>query len=940
MHYSYVQLRRLFLWVAFALFFMPGFAQSPAKRAMDHADVDGWKTIENESLSPDGRFLTYALQPRQGDSEVVLVRTATEETWTFPRASAPHLSADGEVLAFLIKPPLDSLKAMRRRKADKDSLPPDTLALYHIERGTLTRIPDVDRYLLPEKWGGWIAYEREDTLAAVGRSKNGESRTLVLRDLETGAEEVFRGVETYTAAEEEARLLIAREAIDSTVMPGLFLFDGDARRLLTLRSGEATYAQLALSADGSRAAFLAHRDSSDRPAPPFALFAWQVGQDSAVEVAAAEAAFLPNEWTISENGSLRFSEDGTKLFFGMAPPPIQQDTSLLEEEIVQVEVWSYTDDRLYTEQEVDKNADAKRTYDVVWHLDNDRIVPLADHKMPELVYGDERNANVALGVWEQPYLKKVSWEGNNGCRDLYLVDIQTGKRTLVAKGICGRTRLSPSAKYSYWYSYPDSAWHALSLDDRVIRQLTDNEQVPFYDELNDRPDFPADYGSPGWIAGDQRLLVYDRYDIWSVDPTGSEEPIRLTPGREAGRVYRYVRLDPEERFLDPSGPWLLHVTDEATREEGYAWFDPASQALKLIQEGPFSYSRRVVKARDADSFLFTREDFQTFPDLLFSTDSLRAFVRLSDANPQQSDFLWGSVELYSWTSANGESLEGLLIKPDNFDPDTQYPAIVYFYERYSDNLHRYWTPDHGRSIINFPFYASRGYVIFIPDIPYQIGYPGKSAYDAVMPGISSLLEQGFIDRDRIGVQGHSWGGYQSAYLITQTDLFACAESGAPVVNMISAYGGIRWGSGLSRMFQYERTQSRIGGTLWEYPMRYIENSPIFYADQVNTPVLILHNDKDGAVPWYQGIEFFVSLRRLGKPAWLLNYNEEPHWPLKYQNRKDFQLRMQQFFDHYLKDAPLPRWMQDGVSPLEKGIDQGYEAVEPNVSDREGKREEP
>ena len=204
-------------------------------------------------------------------------------------------------------------------------------------------------------------------------------------------------------------------------------------------------------------------------------------------------------------------------------------------------------------------------------------------------------------------------------------------------------------------------------------------------------------------------------------------------------------------------------------------------------------------------------------------------------------------------------------------------------------------------------------------MPYKIGYPGESAYNAVIPGVTALIDEGFVDADNIALQGHSWGGYQIAYLLTRTNLFKCAESGAPVVNMISAYGGIRWGTGLSRMFQYEHSQSRIGGTLWETPLRYIENSPIFTIDKITTPVLILHNDNDGAVPWYQGIEFFVAMRRLGKPAWMLNYNGEPHWPVKLQNRIDFQTRMSQFFDHYLKGKEMPEWMEKGVPRVEKGI---------------------
>jgi len=205
----------------------------------------------------------------------------------------------------------------------------------------------------------------------------------------------------------------------------------------------------------------------------------------------------------------------------------------------------------------------------------------------------------------------------------------------------------------------------------------------------------------------------------------------------------------------------------------------------------------------------------------------------------------------------------------------------------------------------------------------------------VIPGILSILEQGFVDPKRIGVQGHSWGGYQIAYMVTQTDIFAAAEAGAPVSNMTSAYGGIRWGSGMSRMFQYERSQSRIGGTLWDAQQRYIENSPIFWADKVHTPVLMMHNDQDGAVPWYQGIEYFVALRRLHKPVWMLNYNGEDHGLRKYQNRKDFQRRLQQYFDHYLMGAPAPEWLAKGVPATRKGKTLGLELVQPETELRAG-----
>ncbi|MCK6695649.1 MAG: prolyl oligopeptidase family serine peptidase, partial [Thermoanaerobaculia bacterium] len=499
-----------------------------------------------------------------------------------------------------------------------------------------------------------------------------------------------------------------------------------------------------------------------------------------------------------------------------------------------------------------------------------------------------------------------------------------------------KPRISPATGYILWWSEPDTAWFAWNALKNTTARLTDNRNTRFYNEENDVPDFPDEHGLAAWLNNDKALLVYDHFDIWRIDPDGKKAPERMTRGRENQVKYRYLRLDPEEHSLAPDARLLLHHFNETTKAEGYAWLDLKTGTLTPWLDGDFSYSKSPLKADKTDAMVFTRQNFQTFPDLWYavnpspSAGTIRpetlgqSAIRISDANPQQSEYRWGSIEKVQWTSLSGEVLEGLLVKPEGFDSGQQYPMLVNFYEKLSDGLHQHRAPDAHRSTINYTMYASRGYLIFAPDIPYRTGYPGESAYNAIMSGVTALVDKGFVDPKRIGLQGHSWGGYQAAYLVTRTNMFACAEAGAPVANMTSAYGGIRWESGLSRQFQYERQQSRIGGSLWEYPMRYLENSPLFSLDKVQTPLLILHNDKDGAVPWQQGIELFAGLRRLGKPAWMLNYNDEPHWPVKLQNRIDFQTRMQQFFDHYLLRMPMPRWMERGVPPLEKGILQGLE----------------
>ena len=245
--------------------------------------------------------------------------------------------------------------------------------------------------------------------------------------------------------------------------------------------------------------------------------------------------------------------------------------------------------------------------------------------------------------------------------------------------------------------------------------------------------------------------------------------------------------------------------------------------------------------------------------------------------------------------------------------------MIYFYERRSETLFSYIMPQPSWSTVNITFYVSRGYVVFVPDIVYPLdGLPGEAAYNCVCSGAESLISQPWIDRHRVAIQGQSWGGYQVAYLITRTNMFCAAGAGAPVANMTSAYGGIRWESGMSRQFQYEQSQSRVGKPLWDAPDLYLKNSPLFGLPRVTTPMLIMHNDNDGAVPWYQGIEMFMGLRRLQKPAWLLEYNNEAHNLKERRNRRDLTIRMQQFFDHYMLDAPMPAWMKHGVPTMKKG----------------------
>jgi len=906
------------------------------KKILDHADFEIWNSIKNKSISPDGNFIMYSLERGEADQYLKIKDNKANIVFEYDRGSKGRFTYDSNYAVFTITAWRDSVLAMKSRKIKKKDLPKDSLGILDLKNNSLSKIGHVKSYKLPEKWTGYLAYQLEETKKEkdtteekdkdvkdkkkkVGK-KNGYH--MLVQDIQTGQKDTFKFVTDYVFAKEGKQLAFASSGEDKKDNSGVYILDLEKASLKQVHTAiKGKYYQLNFSESGNNLGFIVDKDTTKVQVRPTELYLWTKGQDKAQKV--ADASMTPNEYHPSSNAELVFSEDESKLFFGLLKPPIIRDTLLTEDEIVNVEVWTYNEPRLYTVQELQLKSDTIQSFESVVHLKEDlRIVQLGSETFPEVELGDEGNAKYALINRSEPYDLERQWTGRRA-RDYAIINTNTGELKEVLTKVAGKVNLSPEGKFVYGYNSIAETWFVYNIERDTFLNLTKDKV--FYDELHDSPSPPEPYGAAGWTENDNALLLYDRYDVWKFDPnTGLSE--RLTNGRESTTRFRYVSLDKEVKFIDTNKKWLFTTFSETDKSGGYAEFNPGDNRLKTLLKGPYRFTN-PIKAELDDALIYTRESFKEFPDIRYSDLSFKNVKIVSDANPRQNEYNWGTIELVNWTSLDGEALTGMLVKPENFDPSKKYPMIVNFYEKSADRLNYHRAPIPGRSTINYSFYASRGYLIFNPDVHYRIGYPGESAYNCVIPGITSLIEKGFVDKDNIGVQGHSWGGYQIAYLVTKTDIFKAAEAGAPVPNMISAYGGIRWSTGLSRQFQYEHTQSRIGGTPWEYPIRYMENSPIFNIDKINTPLLIMHNDADGHVPWYQGIEFFVSLRRLGKPSWFLNYNGEPHWPLKLQNRKDFNIRMAQFFDHYLKGAPIPVWMDRGVPAMEKGVNQGYELME-------------
>jgi dipeptidyl aminopeptidase/acylaminoacyl peptidase len=928
--------------------FLPDAARAQAKRAMDHPVYEAWDTIGGEAISPDGRWVLYQRYRYDRDGALVLRSAAGETTHVFERGTGARFDEGSRHVVFTLQPARDSVLAARRARRPASALPQDTLAILDLGTGQATRVPGGRGYAMPERAGGWLAYhlERPGGVApggaqgaagaaggagaeqaggGAGASRRREPGSpLIVRNLVTSEETRIEDVAAFAFSADGRRLAYAVSS-GSGAGDGMFVRELQGGTTVPVLTGIGDYRRLTFSDGGDQVAFLANRDSWSSSRPEHALYHWQPRLREAVRLAAGGMGGVPAGWEVSENGNVSFSRNGQRIFFGTTPRAEPQvDDGLLPEERVRVEVWHWQDPQIQPVQIRRLQQERRRTYQAVVHLRDGRVVQLADERMPDLTVGARGDADVGIGGTGEPYAIESSWD-TPGWSDQYLVDVRSGARTLVRERAQGNITLSPGARYAVWFDNVERAWMSLDVRTRSVLNMTVSLPHPVHNEEHDQPSPAGSLGSAGWLADDAAMLVYDRFDVWAVDPTGRTAPRPVTngAGRASSTQFRVVRLDRDEPYLPTDRPLLLSAFDPRTKAAGFyrvAARGGTPERL-VMQDYMFSTPRR---AANADVLLFSRQSFTEFPDLWVSGTELRDMRRITAENPQQREYAWGTAELVEWTSLDGIPLQGILYKPEDFDPSRQYPMIAYFYERMSDNLHLHYPPVPHRSRINMTFYTSRGYLVFVPDIVYRIGYPGESAMNAIMPGVTKLLDRGYVDRDRLALQGHSWGGYQIAFMVTRTNMFRAGGAGAPVANMTSAYGGIRLESGMGRQFQYERTQSRLGGNLWEMPMRYIENSPLFWLDKVETPLLIMHNDMDGAVPFGEGVQLYLGLRRLGKPAWLINYNDEPHWPTTIANKRDWNIRMQQFFDHYLLDAPAPRWLSTGIPALERGQTLGYE----------------
>lgn len=963
-------MKYLNLTLLFCLFSVICTAQKPP---IDHSVYDSWKSIKSLKAPGNSHILVYTISPQQGDSKLVFHNTKSGKDIFVERAvhsimpgsATAAITPDGTRAIATIKPLFEQTRAAKIKKTKRDDMPKDTLAIVDLTTGNITKFPAAAGFKAPAILGNRIAFQKApkkdslfildiisgnvtDTILNVASYNFSPDGSLLTYITKPKTEKKKKESADSTATSEET-------ACKKEAQPALYAYNvatGESSEILSGPKGSKI--NLPTFYKNNVMAFSANTDTAKTAKNNLAIYMYNPATKSLVEAVNKDAQGMNAGWIISPNGNIAFSENGSRLFFGTAPKPLEKDTTVPDFEKPQLDIWSWHDDYIQPGQLLTLNEDLRQAYTAYINIDpatmqpaGKKIVQLGDIDVPEIDVTDGGNADFVLFENDKRFRLMSQWSYIHPT-DIYVMNVKDGSRKLLYKDVYYELSASEDGQFYAIYDMQNKWWLLHNMATGELKNLTADLPGKFYDIEHDTPSLPRSAGPAMWVDDNSALIIKDYYDVWSIDPKGTREPICVTEGfgkeNNISFTPMFNLVDKPTLTYGPSGynrfarkvnagtPLFLNAYNNVTKENGIYSKDLTKKKSKLVKhtDGPYTYRNfTYIKGEKgkAPVYAYLKGNFQNPMDLWITKDNFKTESQLTDINPQQRDYNWGTAELVSWYTLDSIKADGILYKPEDFDPNKKYPVIIYFYEKSSNTLHRYSQPAPSRSTVNIPYFVSNGYIVFVPDIYYFDGHPGQSAMRSIMSGVEMLEQFPWIDGENMAIQGQSWGGYQVAYMITQTNKFKAAGAGAPVANMTSAYGGVRWGSGITRQFQYEQTQSRIGKDLWSGYDLYVENSPLFFLPNVTTPVLIMHNDQDGAVPWYQGIELFAGLKRLGKVAWLLQYNNEEHNLEELRNAKDLSIRLEQFFNHYLKGAPMPKWMKYGRPAVEKEYDLGYELIE-------------
>lgn len=877
-------------------------AQQP-KKSLTVEDYGRWRSVASPRLSDDGEWVAFGYARGTPFADDTLhVKTVDGSTdYMVPRGERPGFSDDGRWAAYFVATGWEEAEKLR---ADRKPVP-RSVELMELRSGEKTTWENASAFSF-SKGSRWLAVKKTKS----DRDAKHDGTDLVLMNLAERHAELIGSVGEYGFNKPGTWLAWTVDAADRAGN-GLYMMDLATGVRRPVDSADQEYTRLTWAEEGGGVAVLKGAKPEEKVEKKNALVSvvLQVkGWPKARVWAPSEAPGFPDGYVLSEKGTLTWSTGLDRVFLGIkeqADEPPKTKTGP-QDKVANVDIWHWQDDRLQSVQMIQANRDRNFTWRAVVDVQADAFRRLTDETMKEIDI--TRDGRWGIGADRRAYIS--DWK--ESAADLYRVDIATGERKLILEAQGRDFGFDPDSRYLlYW---KDGQFWTYDLTRDQHSDLTSNAPVDFADATFDNPGTVPPYRPVGWSRDGRSLILQHRYDLY-LQPLDGKPATNLTGGVGAEQEieFGYVRLDPDERTIDLSKPLLLTAYGQWTKKAGFYRLQKGRLTSLVYEDRSFG---RVQKAEDTDRILFTRESFAEFPDYYVSGLDLKNPVQVTDAVPFQDEYRWGHTVLIDYANADGVRLQGVLAIPDGYQQGQRLPMLVDFYEKNSQNLNRYPRTIY-RDTPMFSKYVSNGYLVLLPDVHFRTRTTHSDMLECVTAAVNKVVEMGYADRAKVGLHGHSFSGQGSAYIATHSDLFVAICYGAGATDLLADFNQL-WKSAGTNQHRYDiYGQGRFGTNPFDDFQLFVDQSAVFAARNVTSPLLILHGTADGSVEWLQAVEFFNALRFNGKRVILCSYPDEPHHLTKLENQIDFQTRMGQFFDHYLKGTPAPKWMTDGVPFLKK-----------------------
>jgi dipeptidyl aminopeptidase/acylaminoacyl peptidase len=889
------------------LLFLISSSLQAQKKDLEPADYAQWQNIYSTAFSDDGNWFSYQISLVEGDGWLMLTNVNSEDEHKFMYSTQPAFSSNNNWFTFRIGV---SEEEERKLKEEEKSVQFD-LGLVNLATTEIDTIKMIQDSEFSETGSHLVMrkYKAEEV-------KSGGT-DIIIRNLETGSDQLVGNVSAYAFNDAGTHLALTIDAFEK-LGNGVHLLNFSNNSTTVLDSDTETYKGLSWHDEDNALAFMKTQSDTVHEDENHQVFAFtDVTRISTKKVFDnIEKSYFDEHHRVVDFAGLRWSDDKEALFFGIKEWELKEDEpedssaiAKLNEGLdpTNVEVWHWEDAEIQPQQKVRQNQNKEDNYLSAWHLDVDRFVQLEDDQVESVnLTGDQKHA---VGYDPNPYEPAF----REGWNDIYVVDTETGERTQILER---HENASSSPGGNYVLYFKDNNWWTYDIEDEQHTSVSGDIDSRFenYKSITGRENLPP-FGTGQWTEDDEWLLVYDEFDVYKVWPDGSQYE-KVTDGGNDEIVYRQIRLDYEEDALQKNELIYFSKYGYYTKDRGYARLDSRNRLTELIYDAKMI--NRLDKANEADRFVFMMESATESSNFYHTGSNFRNPERITNTNPQQEEYHWADDELITFTNARGDKLQGRLLYPANYEEGKKYPMITYIYEMRSQTMHNYSVPTR-TSPYNMRRYSSEGYFVFEPDINYVLRDPGVSAVESVVPAVETVLETGMIDEDKVGLTGHSWGAYQTAFIITQTNIFNSAVAGAPLTNMVSMYNSVYWNSGTPDAQIFEVSQGRFPEPYWMDWDKFIENSPIFNMEDNTTPLLVEFGTDDGAVDFNQGVELYNTMRRMEKPYVMLVYEGENHGLARKENQIDYASRAFEWHEHFLKGEEAPDWVKSGIPYLERPV---------------------